>query len=444
MLFVNDRLISKYDFENAVSNDNANYNSLVAELDTKLSIIGELLSEKKPVILAHKDNDGIEIRINSPYKKSASAEKVTALPWERERQEILQMIHRKQDDGNHTTFETKLSQVGIGKPKDDSSDYPAYFQLLYFFYMMRYVIFPEEDFFNLMNERHLSSDQSPIERAANGRYWFFVMENLLDRPECQKWVEQVDDTVTSMIWSIGFLTDAFISQENDPSTNINRSKELNNLLDGVKSKREGYYQNKEYSLLVQTMFLGYRYQNLSYSHDMIKNLDPSLSPFIFSEPEIPLREEWGNKYLTLSDIDNFLKELEVIQFCKQRIEISGRLDKIILGTRVVEYLSEILQYDRNIANTYGNGLFTETEEDGETVILAEYLALLVKTYFDLDTVSMEMLFHNTSKKWKDSQSLHRVLGNVPNDLSLRLFVVAFHSEYLSNNVDSDVIDPLAR
>jgi hypothetical protein len=279
MLFVDDRLVSKYDFENAVSNDNANYNSLVSELDTKLSIIGELLSEKKPVILAHKDNDGNEICINSPYKKSACAEKVTALPWEREHQEIMQMIHRKQDDGNHTTLETKLSQVGIGKPKEDSTDYPAYFQLLYFFYMMRYVIFPEEDFFNLMNDRHLSSDQSPIERATNGRYWFFVMENLLDRPECQKWLDLVDDTVTSMIWSIGFLTDAFISQENDLSTNINRSKELNNLLDGVKSKREGHYQKKEYSLLVQAMFLGYRYQNLSYSQDMIKNLNPSLSPF---------------------------------------------------------------------------------------------------------------------------------------------------------------------
>jgi hypothetical protein len=110
----------------------------------------------------------------------------------------------------------------------------------------------------------------------------------------------------------------------------------------------------------------------------------------------------------------------------------------------MNFLSEILQYDRNIANIYGNGLFTETEEDGETVILAEYLALLVKTYFDLDTVSMEMLFHNISKKWKDSQSLHRMLGNIPNDLSLRLFVVAFHSEYLSNKVGDGYYYPLFR
>lgn len=166
MLFTNEMLQSNFDIGQNLSDEQANFNFLAEEIK---KVTESILNMEERLICRHTDQNGKEIFIDKVNIDEAT--------WNRSKEEIKQILRRK--DQNRFALNNRLEAFGIYEP-NELLEYKKYLQLLYFFYMMNYFIFPKGNIFKSLSLENMDFKKSYEEGAIEGNYLSFVISNLLD------------------------------------------------------------------------------------------------------------------------------------------------------------------------------------------------------------------------------------------------------------------------
>lgn len=418
MLFADDELVCEFDFGNEVSDEKASIKSLAMEINR----ISQILADKKqPILFKHKDNHGENIAVQ--FRESKGEDEI----YDRSPESIQQLLFRK---GRESTISKFLEFIGIDIPKEGTSEFKEYLQLLYFFYMMRYYAFEDDSFFRIFkSDKEPTSELSPVEGTSLGKYLWFIMENMMDDKTAYEVFISQDYGYSTLISIITSKISSYISEDSFYE-NEARAQEIEQVINECCS-----VETREWTggLIIRALDSFYQYQMLGYARDMLQNLTYNEMSFYCSELEVeaPI-ERWSSRYLNYEQIEDFLKEKEVATFCKQN-KILARPDKALRNgsTEIVKY---VFKEDQK-RDSY---LFVEKSKDGITVISALRAALIAKTFIDLTN---EKILVDIKKKngWDHSVGFNNAMASSDGigkskfaaDIAYRLFVVAFHSEYLS-------------
>lgn len=427
MLFEDTRLHSKFDFGQTLDDGSATITALCQEIIEKSSQILDMLENNEPILLHHQNISGDKIFVPNELYNSEDL-------FNRDYISIQNIVYRKTkvDIGTHTALSFHLKALGVSEPTKGTNQYKHYLQLLYFFYMMRYFVYPNNNFFLMLKEKHRSTYFVPNDRANGGKYWHFIFQNLFDDPNSFLYYVQCDKYFSTLISNLVNILETKINETQDINQNTHNARKIRTFIHEI--TKISITPTQKPDPIEQMINAAYQYQMLAYSGDMIKNLDDKTNPFRFEELEYEPLSEWKNRLVQISDIESFLKETNTIIFCRQEKKDYKRPEKMIRGN-AFSFIHEIIQYDQALAENNYPRLFTK-EIGKDIVIQADYIALLVKTYLDCN-INMKMEF-TIGGKWKTSQSLQRALSirqtnskMLATDLAVRLFVVAFHSEYLN-------------
>lgn len=443
MLFAYDKLKSIYDFgekmPEAISLDSV-AKEILRITDELFNIFSENNQDFTKLALKHKDILGTEISVDMK-----SIEKI----WDRTETDIINILYRPPSK-DKSSIASSLARWGLRPPEGFRSDKKiepttvnyTYLQILYFFYMIRNFVFPEDNFFLQINEKRISSDYSPIPGSGRGFYWGFINENLFD---CEISIRKIgfwDNICTSWIHKITEKITEIISEKNSVEANIERVSNLRQTITEVCAYADvaDFAGKAQDSSVVQLLALSYRYQLKSYASDMVVNLQSNKMPFNFPELDFDINKTWGKIPIPAEEeeIGKFLDSESVIEFCKQKkIKKGSRLDKEIRGA-IVSFVCYIIEYDKTVCSEFGKGLFTKFF-NGYPYINADILAIIVRTFFDIkDNKEDFVMFYKSGDKWRKKQRFNSMLTErgansigLLQDLAVRLFIVAFHSEYLN-------------
>ena len=262
----------------------------------------------------------------------------------------------------------------------------------------------------------------------NSGLWF-ILANLMDNnTSCKKFIGQ-DIGYTGLISVITNKIDGLFSEANI-SKSEEMAQEIEKVIDGCNGVPPREWHG---GIILRAMDAVYQYQMLGYSRDMIRNLSGRERPFDFQELEVkaPL-EKWKNRFLEYSQLDDFLKEKEVAFFCKQDTK-SPRPDKALRNgpTEIVKYVfREDMKQD--------NHLFIQDNEEGKPRISALNAAVIARAYLDL-TKEKVLVDIKKINGWDHDVAFKNALISsngegrlgLAADLAYRLFIVAFHSEYMN-------------
>ncbi len=434
MLFVDKKLQSIYDFGNVATEPSLSVSSLCKEIVRVTDLIVEMVEAGQSVRLCHGDL--------STHEKFISAQNIDkSVLNDRDEISLQSILYRKSNkpDDSHTAISTHLKEMGLLEPCPGTASYFKYLQLLYFFYMMKFLVYPGDNIFALLKEKRRSTYFVPDRRAAGGNYWYFILSNLFDDTEAATIYSLHDLSFTARISSLVITLKEKINKDNDMYRNNDAAKKIRDII----SQAESICAEEETlgDPVEQMLNIAYQYQMLAYSGDMIKNLDEEKNPFQFGELEFELPSLWQQRHIKVSEIESFMKERDTLIFCFQEEKDYVRPEKSIRGN-AFEFVHELIVYDQSLADGGQPRLFTQ-EEDGDVYIPADWAALIVKTYLDVDE-NLKMIYRNGSN-WKTEQNLQRALSSktaLATDLAMRLFVVAFHSEYLNAHCGYGYYEPL--
>lgn len=439
MLFKDERLKSAYDLENILSPNDLSLDSVTTEIESMMNRIYELLSNGEKILTDVADNQNTPITLS----KSKIAEDVCF----RSRIEIKQLLFRP-DDQSQSTIAKRLQKFGINPVSFDDSEYGHYLQLLYFFYMMTYVVFPGENYFIYLTEK-ITSDNSPIDSASLGKYWWFIIGNLLQNESAADKYVRRDVCVSGLVGELTQILDNKISENCDYTVNRRRSEAFRNAIPQIIHEAQSEMaENLSNSTLYDLLLIrAYQCQMQAYALDMIKNLGGDNKPFDFPEFKMSPNHNWKNMDLGIEDIPKFLRDREVVSFCKQSsIPESKRLDNEIRGN-AFSFFKTIIDYDTKIGEQCGSRLFSKTSADGEVKVNASILILMIRTYLDCN--ESLFMYSRKNEKWSSKRKLQtewsiqkRCPGTLASDLSMRLFIVAFQSQYLNATKGHGYYEPL--
>lgn len=419
MLFEDNELASDFDFGNTVTDSNASLKCLSIEIFRVAQHLKDLKEKRLPVLFRHSDNNGKQLYIQAHHAKGGQD------IYDRCPEEICQILYKK---GRNQTISGFLEKMGIENPGEGTPYYKEYLQLLYFFYMMRNFAFENDSFFRMVTKTP-TSELSPVEGASQGKYLWFILANLMDdKTSCEIFVHQ-DIGYSRLISLITQKIDCLFNETN-LSKNEKIAQEIEKVIDGCNGVPPREWHG---GIILRAMGAVYQYQMLGYSGDMIRNLRDWKRPFDFQELEInaPL-EKWQNRFLEYSHLDDFLKEKEVAFFCKQETNLT-RPDKALRNgpTEIVKYVfREDMKQDSH--------LFIQINEEGKARISALIAAVIAKTYLDL---ANEKILVDIKKKngWDHEVAFKNALASsngesrlsLAANLAYRLFIVAFHSEFMN-------------
>jgi len=447
MLFINDELKSVYDFEHdpdEIPDSMANLTALAQEIKRVIDNLCDIISEndekrkrskegREPltkIVINCTDNLGNPIAINPQKFYSSNIA---------EQSDIVKALQPSQ------TIQQHLIQFGINSPSKDTPDFKRYLQLLYFFYMTKNVIFQDDNF--LPDFKRTTSELSPVDRASSGKYSYFILNNVLENDAVFRRYNHCDERLSSIEWEIVQYLDELLSMDNSPSENESVAISIQRIIDSVRKMPTG--PSVESNPLNKMAKWAYRLTAVAYAEDMLKNLDPKKYPFKFPEIEIRLNSIWMGKKLTVTpgtmseDIREFLREKDSIRFCKQ-IDIVKNSPSDETKGNAYDYVQDFIEYDRtSIRNQIGHSLYVETDDTGVETVPAPIVALIVKTFIDIDNSKMDLYMlvkevQKSRRKWTDSRRLisrlsatDQTFSGKAADLAMRLFLVALNSELMN-------------
>lgn len=312
MLFEDNRLISRYDFDRDFE-DGMDIHNLCIEIKLKSQKLYQILENGEDVKLHHTDNNGSAMVISHDnYEKLFDASHRTI-------SEIKDMLERPRDkeDSMHSTVAKRLYKIGITKPEQYGYEQAGYFKLLYFFYMLDSFIYPDLNVLLLIEkEKHFSSDLIPVSRSGNGDVLFFIRENLFDDSlarrlfciyydEITKYLTKIDNTLRETL-----SEDTLLENEETVKKILERIEELQVSVSG---------KEKEISFPVYDMLdYIYRYEKIAYTNEMLRTMTEQTAPFLFEMPDIDLLGVWKDRYVYVDEIDSFLVEDMLLAYCKQK------------------------------------------------------------------------------------------------------------------------------
>ena len=133
MLFNNKELQSNFDIGKDLPDEQANFNFLAEEI---IRITEKIYNIEGKIVCRHRDQNNREVFVDRVCIDEAT--------WDRGKEEIKQILVR--NDKSRFALNNRLEVFGVYEPSE-SLEYKKYLQVLYFFYIMNYFIFPKENIF---------------------------------------------------------------------------------------------------------------------------------------------------------------------------------------------------------------------------------------------------------------------------------------------------------
>ncbi len=165
MLFNNKELQSNFDIGQNLPDEQANINCLAEEIIRVTDLIS---STEGRIVCRHKDQNDKEVFVDKLNIDEAT--------WNRRKEEIKQILIRK--DKSKFALNNRLEYFGVYEPSEPL-EYKKYLQVLYFFYMMNYFIFPKENIFKSLSLENVDYKKSYEEGALKGNHLSFIVLNYL-------------------------------------------------------------------------------------------------------------------------------------------------------------------------------------------------------------------------------------------------------------------------
>lgn len=417
MLFTNEMLQSNFDIGQNLSDEQANFNFLAEEIK---KVTESILNMEERLICRHTDQNGKEIFIDKVNIDEAT--------WNRSKEEIKQILRRK--DQNRFALNNRLEAFGIYEP-NELLEYKKYLQLLYFFYMMNYFIFPKGNIFKSLSLENMDFKKSYEEGAIEGNYLSFVISNLLDDEEVFYYYIYTNHEIEKVSYQINKLIESLTIKRFDLAI----SHELENIIEDIVYKNQievREYNNNPINQLVEHCN---QYNRLVYSVDLLNNLDNNFQELFYTEEfEILPPDIWKNMHISLEDLNEFLMSDDLFYFCKQTIgKIESKQRHNFLNSNAVKFLRNAIEYDKQWIDTFdeNEGLYIEKIDDKYTIYPLK-VAIFLRTYDELTNKRKVKILSGNKK----SQLLKSLLTNnndpFPQSLPMQIFSLVCHFQYDNN------------
>lgn len=430
MLFKEKELKSNYDFGQVLEKD-SDSDSLVKEIMNKTSMLYSMWKENKIVNLHHKDNNDKKIVVDLNLVSDST--------WNRSFNEIKEILVRKElngQDQEQFSICKALKKFNVYMPSQINEDI-TYLQILYFFYMMNYFIFPNVNIFKKFSKENINYLNAYDEGTSNGIYCHFIISNILDNEIVFRWFYEY-------CFMTSYFQDRYCIAVKELFENCKDNDELyHHLYTKIENLQlnESNYNQKVYSIFECADYM-HGYTMLAYCLDVLNNLDEAY--FYFDELELPPFENWKNRYIDVEKIDDFLEENQLYWFCKQKIEKIESRDRIkFLNSKAIQFLKDFIEYDMQPTDYYSDyrkGSFIEIK-DGVAQIYALRIAIIIKTYNDLTNLLKVKIKSGKKQELhplKTSLSIKSTKGVFFPTLVIRLFMLACHSQYLNATCNHEI------
>lgn len=421
MLFTNEMLQNNFDIGQNLSDEQANFNFLAEEIK---KVTESILNMEERLICRHTDQNGKEIFIDKVNIDEAT--------WNRSKEEIKQILRRK--DQNRFALNNRLEAFGIYEP-NELLEYKKYLQLLYFFYMMNYFIFPKGNIFKSLSLENMDFKKSYEEGAIEGNYLSFVISNLLDDEEVFYYYIYTNHEIEKVSYQINKLIESLTIKRFDLAI----SHELENIIEDIVYKNQievREYNNNPINQLVEHCN---QYNRLVYSVDLLNNLDNNFQELFYTEEfEILPPDIWKNMHISLEDLNEFLMSDDLFYFCKQTIgKIESKQRHNFLNSNAVKFLRNAIEYDKQWIDTFdeNEGLYIEKIDDKYTIYPLK-VAIFLRTYDELTNKRKVKILSGNKK----SQLLKSLLTNnndpFPQSLPMQIFSLVCHFQY--DNITKEI------
>ena len=421
MLFTNEMLQSNFDIGQNLSDEQANFNFLAEEIK---KVTESILNMEERLICRHTDQNGKEIFIDKVNIDEAT--------WNRSKEEIKQILRRK--DQNRFALNNRLEAFCIYEP-NELLEYKKYLQLLYFFYMMNYFIFPKGNIFKSLSLENMDFKKSYEEGAIEGNYLSFVISNLLDDEEVFYYYIYTNHEIEKVSYQINKLIESLTIKRFDLAI----SHELENIIEDIVYKNQievREYNNNPINQLVEHCN---QYNRLVYSVDLLNNLDNNFQELFYTEEfEILPPDIWKNMHISLEDLNEFLMSDDLFYFCKQTIgKIESKQRHNFLNSNAVKFLRNAIEYDKQWIDTFdeNEGLYIEKIDDKYTIYPLK-VAIFLRTYDELTNKRKVKILSGNKK----SQLLKSLLTNnndpFPQSLPMQIFNLVCHFQY--DNITKEI------
>ena len=422
MLFNNKELQSNFDIGKDLSDEQANINCLAEEI---IRITEKIYNIEGKIVCRYNDQNDKEVFVDKVNIDEAT--------WDRGKEEIKQILVR--NNKNRFALNNRLEAFGVYEPSE-SLEYKEYLQVLYFFYMMNYFIFPKENIFKSLSLENVDYKKSYEEGALKGNHLSFIVLNLFDDEEAFYYFCNTNNKFNNISYKIEKLIENMVYKKFDLASNNKLESIIENII------YENQIEVKEYNInpIIQLVEHCNQYNHLVYCVDLLSNLndDNLYNLFYTEELEILPPDIWKNMYISLEDLDEFLMRDDLFYFCKQTIgKIESKQRHNFLNSNAVKFLKNAIEYDKQWIDTFGEneGLYIEKIDDKYTIYPLK-VGIFLRTYDELTNKRKVKILSGNKK----SQLLKTLLTTnndpFPQSLPMHLFNLVCHFQY--DNITKEI------
>ena len=421
MLFKNKELQSNFDIGKDLSNEQANINCLAEEI---IRITEKIYNIEGKIVCRHRDQNNREVFVDRVCIDEAT--------WDRGKEEIKQILVR--NDKSRFALNNRLKVFGVYEPSE-SLEYKKYLQVLYFFYIMNYFIFPKENIFKSLSLENVDYKKSYEEGALKGNNLSFIVLNLFDYEEAFYYFCNTNNEFNNISYQIEKLIENMAYKRFDLASNDKLESIIENIIYENQIEVKGYNVNP----IIQLVEHCNQYNRLVYSVDLLNNLDNNFQELFYTEEfEILPPDIWKNMHISLEDLNEFLMSDDLFYFCKQTIgKIESKQRHNFLNSNAVKFLRNAIEYDKQWIDTFdeNEGLYIEKIDDKYTIYPLK-VAIFLRTYDELTNKRKVKILSGNKK----SQLLKSLLTNnndpFPQSLPMQIFSLVCHFQY--DNITKEI------
>lgn len=421
MLFKNKELQSNFDIGKDLSNEQANINCLAEEI---IRITEKIYNIEGKIVCRHRDQNNREVFVDRVCIDEATLD--------RGKEEIKQILVR--NDKSRFALNNRLKVFGVYEPSE-SLEYKKYLQVLYFFYIMNYFIFPKENIFKSLSLENVDYKKSYEEGALKGNHLSFIVLNLFDDEEAFYYFCNTNNEFNNISYQIEKLIENMAFKRFDLASNDKLESIIENIIYENQIEVKGYNVNP----IIQLVEHCNQYNRLVYSVDLLNNLDNNFQELFYTEEfEILPPDIWKNMHISLEDLNEFLMSNDLFYFCKQTIgKIESKQRHNFLNSNAVKFLRNAIEYDKQWIDTFdeNEGLYIEKIDDKYTIYPLK-VAIFLRTYDELTNKRKVKILSGNKK----SQLLKSLLTNnndpFPQSLPMQIFSLVCHFQY--DNITKEI------
>lgn len=422
MLFNNKELQSNFDIGQNLSDEQANFNFLAEEI---IRITEKIYNIEGKIVCRHNDQNDKEVFVDKVNIDEAT--------WDRGKEEIKQILVR--NDKNRFALNNRLEYFGVYE-SSEPLEYKKYLQVLYFFYMMNYFIFPKENIFKSLSLENVDYKKSYEEGALKGNHLSFIVLNLFDDDDAFYYFCNTNNEFNNISYQIEKLIENIAVERFDLASTNKLEKSIENII----------YSNqitaREHSVnpVIQLVEYCNQYNHLVYCVDLLSNLeDDNLYNLFYTEEfEILPPDIWKNMHIALEDLNEFLMSDDLFYFCKQTIgKIESKQRHNFLNSNAVKFLRNAIEYDKQWIDTFdeNEGLYIEKIDDKYTIYPLK-IAIFLRTYDELTNKRKVKILSGNKKSQLLKTLLTTTNDPFPQSLPMHLFNLVCHFQY--DNITKEI------